>query len=375
MSRLKALVIKEFIEVFRDRGSIALMIMMPIMQLLIFGFAINTDVKHLHTVVLDQSKSQESRQMVEAFRASQYFDIVARADSFKELNNLVSSGKARVGIAFPPDFSSLILSGKSAPIQVIVDATDNMSASSAIAAASMLGQLQSEKLLRGKILHAGVHIEGPLVDVRIRPWYNPDFITSWYMVPGIMGTLLTMTLVMMMSVAIVRESDQGTLEQLLVTPMRSWEMLLSKVLPYIVIGYVQVFVAVLVGVGVFSMPFRGNVFLFFGVTLFFMLASLSLGILLATLSFSQMQAQQMGMLVLLPSVLLSGFVFPLEAMPSVFQWISRILPVTYYIRIARQIILKAGGVEFIYKDVFSLILYSLVLFCISIQLFNKRFVP
>lgn len=375
MYRLKALVIKEFIEVFRDRGSIALMIMMPIMQLLIFGFAINTDVKHLHTVVLDQSKSQESRQMIESFRASQYFDIVSHAKSFNELNTSVSNGKARVGIAFPPNFSALVLGGKSAPIQVIVDATDNMSASSAIAAASMLGQLQSEKLLRGKLLHAGIRVEGPLIDVRIRPWYNPDFITSWYMVPGIMGTLLTMTLVMMMSVAIVRESDQGTLEQLLVTPMRSWEMLLSKVLPYIVIGYVQVFVAILVGVGVFSMPFRGSVFLFFGVTLFFMLASLSLGILLATLSFSQMQAQQMGMLVLLPSVLLSGFVFPLEAMPSIFQWISRILPVTYYIRIARQIILKAGGVEFIYKDVFSLILYSLVLFCISIQLFNKRFVP
>ncbi len=375
MYRLKALVIKEFIEVFRDRGSIALMIMMPIMQLLIFGFAINTDVKHLKTIVLDQSRSQESRQMLESFRASNYFDIVDRAENFEELNRAVDKGDAKVGIAFPPDFASRLLGNREAQVQVIVDATDSTSASSAIAAASMLGTLQSQKIQRDRLLAAGITVPKSLIDVRIRPWYNPDFVTSWYMVPGIMGILLTMTLVMMMSIAIVRESEQGTLEQLLVTPMRSWELLLSKVLPYIVIGYVQVFVAVFVGIVVFKMPFRGSMALFFGVTIFFMFASLSLGIFLATLSFSQMQAQQMGMLILLPSVLLSGFVFPLEAMPRIFQWISRALPVTYYVRIARQIILKAGGIEYIWRDVLSLIVFSVVVFSVSIVFFKKRFVP
>lgn len=375
MYRLKALIIKEFIEVFRDRGSIALMIMMPIMQLLIFGFAINTDVKHLKTIVLDQSRSQESRQMLESFRASNYFDIVARAESFEEFNRAIDRGDVKVGIAFPPDFAPRLLGGREAQVQVIVDATDSTSASSAIAAASMLGSLQSEKIQRNRLLAAGITVPKSLIDVRIRPWYNPDFITSWYMVPGIMGVLLTMTLVMMMSIAIVRESEQGTLEQLLVTPMRPWELLLSKVLPYIAIGYVQVSVAVFVGITVFKMPFRGSMLLFFGVTIFFMFACLSLGILLATLSFSQMQAQQMGILILLPSVLLSGFVFPLDAMPRFFQWISRALPITYYIRIARQIILKAGGIEYIWRDVLSLIVFSVVVFSISIVFFRKRFVP
>ena len=375
MYRLKALIIKEFIEVFRDRGSIALMIIMPVMQLLIFGFAINTDVKHLRTIVLDQSRSQESRQMLESFRASNYFDIVARAENFEELNRAVDQGDVKVGIAFPPDFAPRLLGGREAQVQVIVDATDSTSASSAIAAASMIGTLQSQKIQQNRLIAAGITVPKSLVDVRIRPWYNPDFITSWYMVPGIMGILLTMTLVMMMSIAIVRESEQGTLEQLLVTPMRPWELLLSKVLPYIVIGYVQVFVAVFVGIVVFKMPFRGSMALFFGVTIFFMFASLSLGIFLATLSFSQMQAQQMGMLILLPSVLLSGFVFPLEAMPRIFQWISRALPVTYYVRIARQIILKAGGIEYIWRDVLSLIVFSVVVFSVSIVFFKKRFVP
>lgn len=375
MYRLKALIVKEFIEVFRDRGSIALMILMPVMQLLIFGFAINTDVKHLRTMVLDQSLSRESRDMLESFRASNYFDIVARAKNFEELNRAIDRGDVKVGIAFPPDFASRLAGGKGAQVQVIVDATDSTSASSAIAAASMIGTLQSQQMQRDSLLAMGIAVFDPPVDVRIRPWYNPDFVTSWYMVPGIMGVLLTMTLVMMMSIAIVRESEQGTLEQLLVTPMRPWELLLSKVLPYIAIGYVQVFVAVLIGITVFKMPFRGSMLLFFGVTLFFMFACLSLGILLATLSFSQMQAQQMGMMFLMPSILLSGFVFPLDPMPRFFQMISGILPITYYIRIARQIILKAGGLEYIWRDVLALITFSIIVFSVSIVFFRKRFVP
>jgi ABC-2 type transport system permease protein len=373
--RLKALIIKEFTQVWRDKITLALLIMMPVAQLLIFGFAINTDIKHLTTAVFDQSRSQESREMTESFTASNYFDIVLYAQSIKEVNKAVESGKAKVGIIFPSDFSSRINSGRQAQIQVIVDATDNMSASSALAAAQTLGMLKSQEVMTNRLMRMGFRIPPDAIDVRIRPWYNPDFITSWYIVPGIMGLLLTMTLITMMAMAIVRESEQGTLEQLLVTPMHAWELLLSKIIPYVVVGYIQIIVSVLVGIGVFHMPFLGSVTLFFVLTFIFVVANLAFGIMISTVSQNQMQALQISIFIILPSVLLSGFVFPIEAMPRGFRYLGECFPITYYIRLSRQIILKGGGFEYVWKDALALCAYIALMFSTSITMFRKRFVP
>ncbi len=373
--RLKALVRKEFIQVLRDRITLAIIIFMPFAQLLIFGFAINTDVKHLATAIFDQSRTQESREMITSFTSSNYFDIKLYAKNISEVNKAVESGKVKVALVFPPDYAKKLRSGRQAQVQVLVDATDNMSASSALAAAQTLGMLKSQELLEGKFKNMGMKVPPQMVDMRIRPWYNPDFITSWYIVPGIMGLLLTLTLITLMAMAIVRESEQGTLEQLLVTPMRTWELLLSKILPYIVIGYIQAIVAILVSIFIFGMPFLGSTALFFFLTFFYVVANLSLGIMISTFAQNQMQALQMSIFILLPSILLSGFVFPIEAMPAGFRYLGECFPITYYIRLSRQIILKGGGMEYVWKDALALCAYIAVMFSSSIIMFKKRFVP
>ncbi len=373
--RMHALIVKEFIQLMRDRITLAMVVFMPLAQLLIFGFAINTDIKHLPTVIFDQSRTQESRSMVNSLTSSNYFDVVRYAGSIKEVDETVESGRAKVGIVFPPDYASRIKGGRQTSVQVIIDATDNLSASSALAAAQTVGMLKSQEILAEKFSRLGVKIPGQAVDMRIRLWYNPDFITSWYIVPGIMGMLLTITLISMMSMAIVRESEQGTLEQLLVTPMKIWELLFSKIIPYIVVGYVQVFISIVVGIFVFNMPFLGSITLFYFLTFFYVVASLSLGIMISCFAQNQTQALQMSVFIILPSVLLSGFVFPLESMPPGFRYLGECLPITYYISLSRQIILKGGGLKYVWQDTLALIAYITVMFTASILMFKKRFVP
>lgn len=373
--RLHALIAKEFIQVLRDRITLAIVLFMPLAQLLIFGFAINTDIKHLRTVVFDQSRSQESREMINSLNYSNYFDIVKYAASVKEVNEAVESGAAKVGVIFPPDYASLIKGGRQASVQILIDATDNLSASSALAAAQTIGMLKSQEILAEKFARLGIRMPGQPVDMRIRLWYNPDFITSWYIVPGIMGLLLTITLISMMSMAIVRENEQGTLEQLLVTPMKVWELLLSKIVPYIIVGYVQVFIALVVGVFVFNMPFLGSLFLFYCLTFFYVVANLSLGIMISCFAQNQTQALQMSVFIILPCVLLSGFVFPLESIPAGFRYLGECFPITYYISISRQIILKGGGMEHVWKDTMALAAYIAVMFTASVIMFKRRFVP
>lgn len=373
--RLAALVVKEFIQVWRDKITLAILVFMPVAQLLIFGFAINMDIKHVTTAIFDQSRSQESREMISGFTASKYFDIVLYAKNTQEVNNAIEKGQAKVGLIFPANYAKNIRGGRQAQVQVIIDATDNLSASSAIAAAQTLGMLKSQEVLSGQFRRMGFSIPPQAIDMRIRPWYNPDFTTSWYIVPGIMGLLLTLTLITMMAMAIVRESEQGTLEQLLVTPMHAWELLLSKIVPYIAIGYIQVIISVLIGMYVFEMPFLGSKTLFFFLTLFYVVANLAFGIMISTFAQNQMQALQLSVFIILPSVLLSGFVFPMEAMPFGFRCLGECFPITYYIRLSRQIILKGGGIEYVWKDVLALCAYIAVMFTTSLTMFKRRFVP
>ncbi|MDR1943837.1 MAG: ABC transporter permease [Synergistaceae bacterium] len=375
MRRIRALIVKEFIQIFRDKLTLTLIIGIPIMQLLIFGFAINTDVKHLKTAVLDMARTQESRELLDQFSGSMYFDVVRSVGSFGELNEAVGRGDVKVGIAIPPDFSNKTTSGKVSSVQVIVDATDSMSASSAIAAATTIGMLSSQKILTAELDRMGVDPQHGAIDVRIRPWYNPDFVTSWYMVPGIIGALMTMTLTFMVGMAIVRESEQGTLEQLLVTPMRSWEMLASKVVPYVLLAYVQLLVAIIFGVYIFRMPFRGSMTLFLSLTFFFILAALSVGIMISTFAKNERQAIQLAILNILPNILLSGFMFPVEAMPEIFQALSRIVPMTYYLKIARHIILKGSPFAYVWRDALALFVFASSLFSAGLAMFHKRYLP
>lgn len=372
MIRLRALLLKEFIQMRRDRLTFGMMIGIPIIQLLLFGFAINTDVKHLPTVVFDQSHSTEGRDLLESFSASGYFDIDFIGMSFAEVNSRIDNGDAKVGVILPPDFAENVRSGRSASVQVIVDATDSMAASSAIGTAQTIGQLRSQEIMIRRLESVAGRQSGLPYDIRIRPWYNPDFVTAFYMVPGIMGMILTMTMVMITSMAIVREREHGTLEQLIVTPLKPYELMLGKIIPYVFVGLVQAGVALMVGIIVFDLPIRGNLIELFLYTLLFIVASLSLGMLISNFSKTQMQAMQMSFFVFLPSVLLSGFMFPREAMPEFFFQLGKVLPLTFYLQIMRGVVLKGVGIVALWPQVCSLILFTSIVLTVSVLKFHKK---
>ncbi len=374
-SRFKALVIKEFKQVSRDKITIAILLVMPIIQLLILGFAVNTDIKHVWTSVFDQSHSQESRELVRSFTSSNYFDIKNYASSMKEVNEDIQAGVAKIGLIIPSDYASKIRGGRNTELQVLVDSTDNLSASSAMSAATTLGLLKSSEVMQTQAMRAGIRLPEKTVDMRIKVWYNPDFITSWYIIPGIMGLLLSVSLITLMGMAIVREAEQGTLEQLLVTPMQAWELLLSKICPYICIGYLQVLISLAIGMIIFDMPFVGSMSLFMLLTFFYVVADLAFGIMISTFSDNQLQALELSTFIILPSVLLSGFIFPIESMPRIFQFISYTFPITFYNDLSRQIILKGGGFEYVWWDVLALCIFIAVVFTLSVVKFKKKFVP
>ncbi|VBB06351.1 abc-2 transporter [Lucifera butyrica] len=372
MNRLKALLIKEFIQMKRDRLTFIMMVGMPIIQLLVFGFAINTDVKHLPTIVFDQSLGQEGRDLISAFEASGYYDIKQVAGSYQGVDDAIAKGDAKVGIVIPPDFTENLKHGRTGSVQVIVDASDSLSANSAISTAQIIGQLKSQDVLiqraRGTL---GKNLEQPY-DIRIRPWYNPDFVSAFYMVPGILGVVLTMTMVMITSMAIVRERERGTLEQLIVTPLKTYELMLGKIIPYVFVGYIQATLALMVGILIFDLPMRGSLGLLYALTSIFIVASLSLGVLISTVTKTQMQAMQMSFFVLLPSILLSGFMFPREAMPFLFNALGNLLPLTFYLEIMRGIVLKGIGISFLWSQVASLIAFITITLVISIRKFQKK---
>lgn len=373
MRRLRALLIKEFIQMGRDRLTFGMMVVLPVIQLLVFGFAINTDVKHLPTVVFDQSLQQDGRNFISSLTASEYFDVKYAAASFEQVNQHIESGQAKVGIIIPPDFSENLKHGRQASVQVIVDASDSMSASSAISTAQFVGLQNSQKILVSRLQGgaSGTHIDTPY-DVRIRPWYNPDFISAYYMVPGILGIVLTMTMVMITSMAIVREREQGTLEQLIVTPIKSYELMLGKIIPYIFVGYAQAALALMVGITVFDLPVRGSLLLLFALTTLFIIASLSLGVLISNFAKTQMQAMQLSFFIFLPSVLLSGFMFPRDAMPLFFYGLGYLLPLTFFLEIVRGIILKGIGFNYLLSQVYALVVFIIAAMTVSIMKFQKK---
>lgn len=347
--------------------TLAITIALPLVQLLLFGYAIQTEVKHIPTAVFDQSLSAESRDLLEAFSASGYFDITYAAEGYDEITGLIDSGKAKIGIIFPPDFKESLKTGDTAAVQVLVDASDSMVSSTAIATANSIGLLKSQKIIAQK-----AQVQNIPYDIRVRPWYNPDGITAYYMVPAILGIIVTMTMVIMTSMAIVREREKGTLEQLLVTPIRSYELMIGKIIPYIALGYVQITVALMVGSLVFKVPIRGSLLELYLLTLFFITASLGLGILISNVAKSQMQAMQMSFFVMLPSILLSGFLFPREAMPLIIQYIGNLIPMTFYLPIIRGIVLKGIGFPYLISQVAALLVFTVVLIALSIIKFKKQ---
>lgn len=370
LRRLSAIIIKEFIQVIRDRRTLAMAMLMPVVQLLLFGYAITTDVQHLPTVVLDQSRSRESRALIERFVNSGYFDVTRHASDPNSVQDAIDRGTARVGIVIPPDFARALQAGRVARVQVIVDASDPIVARSALSAAEGIGQVASLEII-GRMLPRGSAVEPP-VDVRTRAWYNPDLRNVNFMVPGLLAVVLQMLTMMLTAVSIVRERELGTLELLVATPIRKSELMLGKILPYVVLGYVDITLALLLAAYWFKVPIHGSLALLYGLALVFYMTSLGQGILISTVSRNQRQAMQAAFFAFLPAILLSGFMFPREGMPVVIQWVGYAIPLTYFLVIVRGIILKGIGLEMLSSQIIPLALLGAVFFAVSVVRFQKR---
>jgi len=370
--RLAAIIIKEFVQLARDRRTLLMALLMPVIQLLLFGYAITTDVEHLPTIVLDQSRSQESRALLQRFTNSRYFDIRKTARNEAEIEREIDHGASRVGIVIPPDYDDLILAGRTAQIQVIVDASDPLIARSALSTAEAVGQATSFEIISRRLNRAGVTWTRLPLEVRSRAWYNPDLRSVNFMVPGLLAVILNMLTLMLTAMAIVRERELGTLEQLVATPIRKAELMLGKILPYVVLGYADITLALIIGVYWFGVPIRGSLLLLYGLTLIFYLATLGQGILISTVSRTQRQAMQASFFAFLPTILLSGFMFPREGMPVVIQWIGYALPLTYFLIIVRGIILKGVGFLELVTQIVPLAILGLLFFTVSVFRFQKR---
>jgi len=365
MRRFGPMFRKEFIQMRRDRLTLGIMVGIPVIQLLLFGFAIQTDVRHIPTVVLDESRTPVSRDAVAAFENTGNFRIVAHVNGRDELDAWIARGDAQAGIAIPHDFPRDLARGTTATIQVIVDASDPLSSQAALAAAAGVAQVRNLA-----ILSAAAHRDLPL-ETRVRPRYNPGLRSPNYIVPGLVGVILTITLVLVTAMAIVRERERGTLEQLIVTPITKTELMLGKIAPYVGVGLIQMTTVLLLGRFVFDVPLTGNVLLLYAVALVFIVASLALGLFVSTLVRTQQQAMQASFFFVLPNILLSGFMFPRQAMPAVFQWIGALLPLTHFLKVLRGILLKGVGVAELWQEMGLLLLFATVLIALSVRRFQK----
>lgn len=362
MNGFLAMVRKEFIQMRRDRLTLGMMVGLPALQLLLFGYAIRTDVRNLPTAVLDESRTAESRALVTVLENTGSFRVIGEVGSRRELDREIARGSAKAAIVIPPDYARRLKRGDGAQAQVIVDAADPLASQSAMSGAALAGAAYSSGLVRGA--------KAPL-DVRVRPRYNPGLRSEAYIVPGIIGVLLSITMLVITSMAVVRERERGTLEQLIVTPLGKGALMLGKVLPFVLVGYVQMTVILLLGKLVFDVPIRGSVPLLYLIVSSFIMANLGIGLFISTLARSQAQAMQMAFFVMLPNILLSGFMFPREAMPLFAQWIGLILPLTYFLEILRGILLKDVGLAVLWPETLVLTLFAAALLILSAYRFSK----
>jgi ABC-2 type transport system permease protein len=367
--RFWAIVLKEFIQMKRDRVTFGMMIGIPLMQLIIFGFAINADPKQLPAAIRSADQGPFARTLIVALKNSGYFNFVREAPTESEAQRLLQVGAVQFIINIPEDFSRRLLRGERPTVLIEADATDPAAVGPAVSATRALAESVFNRDLPGPLSRLRAK-PGP-VDFRIHAHYNPENITQYNIVPGLMGVVLTMTMVVITALAITRERERGTMENLLATPVRPFEVMTGKILPYIAVGYVQVTLILLAAHFIFHVPMVGSFVLLYGVSLFFIAANLAMGITFSTLAKNQLQAVQMAFFFFLPSILLSGFMFPFRGMPEWAQWIGTCLPNTHFLRIARGILLKGNGLAEIAPELWPLLLFLTVAMTVGVKRYRQ----
>jgi ABC-2 type transport system permease protein len=369
--RLQSVIRKETLQVLRDPRTLTSIILLPVMQLILYGY-LDSDVKHQRTIVLDNSHTYESRQLIKAFVNTQYFDICCIAGNTHDVEAAIDGNHASVGIEIPPDYAGAIRSGRPVAVAVAVDASDATSARVSIAVAEGVGASIAQQLTINAIRRQGAAVPPPTPDVRTRAWYNPDLRAQIFLVPGVLALILQFTMTMLSITTVVKERELGTLEQLVASPLQPSELLLGKIVPIVGLGYLNVTLILAVAWIWFDVPVQGSLLELYLVILAFFFSTVGLGVLVSTVANNFQQAIQMGQLFLMPSMLLSGFIFPRETLPPVLQWISLALPLTYFLVVVRGIIIKGVGLGYLWPQIVALMVLGLVVFSIAVMRFQKR---
>jgi ABC-2 type transport system permease protein len=369
LHRLWAIVLKEFIQMKRDRVTFGMMVGIPLMQLMLFGFAINSDPKHLPTALRAADQGPFARTFVAALRTSGYFTLTHEATTEAEARRLLQLGEVQFVINIPEDFSRRLLRGERPTLLIEADATDPSATGPALNAVRAIADHVLDRDLTGPL--ARLRAKAGPIDLQLHAHYNPENITQYNVVPGLMGVVLTMTMVIITALAITRERERGTMENLLSTPVRPIEVMLGKILPYIVVGYIQVTLILVASHFVFHVQMIGSLPLLYAVSLLFIAANLAMGITFSTLAKNQLQAVQMAFFFFLPSILLSGFMFPFRGMPEWAQWVGSVLPNTHYLRIVRGILLKGNGLTEITPHLWPLLAFLVVAMAIGVKRYRQ----
>lgn len=375
---ISALVKKEWIQIKRDKYTLLIIIFMPILQLLATGLAIQKDLRDLPTVICDQSNSEYSRDLIDALKNSQYFLPKLHVASQRKVIQTITAGKAQVGLIIPDNYSEKIMKGETAEVRMVVDGSNAGAARLAINMGSLIISNIGSKILQEKIdkLQSNsndfVVKVGEPIEFRTQVLYNPDLKFAFFIVPGLLGMILQMLTMLFTSFAIVRERERGTLEQLMVTPIQSTELMIGKLIPYAVIGFIDMILAIMVMVWFFQIPISGQMWVLVVTSAIFLLCSLAIGMLISTLAQTQVQAIQMTFSISIPTLLLTGFVFPLDPIPLYIKWISYCLPLTYYLDIIRGIVLRGAGMLELWPQTLTLLVFSIGLIFISVIRFRKK---
>jgi ABC-2 type transport system permease protein len=373
LGRLKQMLIKEFIQVFRDKRTRFILIGPPIIQMLVFGYAATFEIHHVPTVVLDLDHSQESRELISRFTSSPYFDVQRQLTSSRQLGDLIDQGKATVGLEIDAGFAQKLSNGQTAPLQVIVDATNS---NTALIASSYITQIAlgfAQDYQKDRIYRIAPQLVDamPSVELETRPWYNPGLSSRWFFVPGVIGSLTLVLVITLTAFAVVREREIGTLEQIMVTPIRPAEFILGKTLPFFLIGLFDVTLIAAVGSLWFQVPFRGHISVLAVGTFFFILCMLGVGLLISTVSSTQQQAMVTAFFFIMPAITFSGFGFPISTMPQWLQYLTYLSPLRYFLVVLRGVYLKGVGMEILWPQMAAMAFLGFSLLTLAILRFHK----
>ncbi len=372
-TRLISIIRKEFIQILRDPRTLALILVIPLMQLILLGYVFETEVSDLPLAVFDQDRGPGARALLDAYRATDYFSIAFDVDSEEQIRDLIDAGDASLGLIIPPNYSTRIRGNAKADVVFVIDGSDPTVASTALAVAQQIGWQHGAKVQQQRLSRAGLSTSGEMpLEIHTQVWFNPDMEEAYFMVPGIIGYILYGITSILTATTIVRERERGTIEQLIVTPIRPWELVVGKLFPYVILALFDTITVLFFGSWWFGVPVRGDIGVILLLSTLFLATSLSLGMLISTVAKTQMEAMLVAMMTLLPALFLSGFLFPLGSMPTFLQWISYAMPLRYYLVIIRTLMLKGGSMAALQGEIIALVIFGVVLMTAAAVRFRKR---